>query len=63
MPETSRIPPAEAHKLVESGEALLVCAYDDEDKCRKMGLEGSVSLKRLESQLSSIGKDRLLVFY
>jgi len=37
--DVRRIPPDEARRRVEDG-ALLVCAYDDEEKCRDMLLEG-----------------------
>ena len=35
-----KIGPRQTHEAVEAGDALLVCAYDDEEKCRDMLLEG-----------------------
>jgi hypothetical protein len=61
MTEPKRISPQEAHEKVESGEALLVCAYDDEQRCREMKLEGSISLKELQSDLPA--KDKEIIFY
>ncbi|RJP22631.1 MAG: ArsR family transcriptional regulator [Candidatus Abyssobacteria bacterium SURF_5] len=63
MAEAKRINPHEAHDKVESGEALLVCAYDDEQKCKSMKLEGSISLKEMESRLSSVPKEKEIIFY
>jgi hypothetical protein len=61
MTEPKRISPQEAHEKVESGEALLVCAYDDEQRCREMKLEGSISLEELQSDLPA--KDKEIIFY
>jgi len=63
MAEAERIRPDEAHEKVESGEAVLVCAYEDEQKCRSMRLEGSISLKELEERLGSVPKEREIIFY
>lgn len=54
---------AEAHQDVTSGKALLVCAYRDEDACRKVQLEGSISLIQFESKLSGLPKDQEIIFY
>jgi hypothetical protein len=57
-----RIPAAEARREVAAG-ALLVCAYDDEEKCRQNRLEGSITLAELEKRADSVPKDRELIFY
>jgi len=44
MTTPQRITPQEIYPRVKSGEALLVCAYDDEAKCRTMYLEGAMFL-------------------
>ncbi len=58
-----RISPQEAYQQVKSGKALLVCAYDSEDKFRKMQLEGAISLSEFKSKLPSLTKDQEIVFY
>ena len=63
MAEAERINPDAAHEKVEAGEAVLVCAYEDEQKCRSMRLEGSISLKELEERLGSVPKQREIIFY
>jgi hypothetical protein len=53
----------EAHRDITSGKALLVCAYHDEDACRKVQLEGSIPLTQFESKLSGLPKDQEIIFY
>ncbi|MFO7965904.1 MAG: hypothetical protein R6U50_18400 [Desulfobacterales bacterium] len=60
--EIPRISPESAHEQVQSGEALLVCAYDDE-RCRQLLLENAILRSELESRLPSIDKDREIIFY
>jgi hypothetical protein len=61
MADIGRIGVEEARRKVQRGQALLVCAYDDEDKCNKIKLEGSISLKALETSPPS--KEQELIFY
>jgi hypothetical protein len=63
MSPVERIAPEEAFEKVSTGEALLVCAYDDEEKCRKMRLDYAITLQELERQLREIPRDREIVFY
>jgi hypothetical protein len=48
---------------VEDGAALLVCAYEDEEKFRRMHLEGAISYADFTSRLPSLSKDREIIFY
>lgn len=57
-----RISPDETRKRMEEG-ALLVCAYDDEEKCRQKNLEGAITLKQLRAMEPSLAKDQVIVFY
>jgi hypothetical protein len=63
MAEIQRIDPEEARQHVRSGQALLVCAYEDDAKWERMRLEGSVPLRELESQAAALPRDRELIFY
>jgi hypothetical protein len=63
MAEIQRIDPEEARERVQSGQALLICAYDDERKWDRMRLEGSVSLQELESEAEALPRDLELIFY
>lgn len=58
-----RISAHEAHQKVQSGMAMLVCAYDSQEKFEQNRLEGAISLKDFESQVSSIPKEREIIFY
>jgi hypothetical protein len=63
MEEPIRVSPEEARHRTTSGSAKLVCAYEDELKCKKVNLEDSISLKDLKSQLASLTKDQEIIFY
>jgi hypothetical protein len=63
MPEVSRISVQEARQEVNSGRALLVCAYEQEEKCNQVALEGSLSLSQFQQRLPSMPKDQELIFF
>ena len=54
-----RIDAEQARNDVNSGRAVLVCAYDDTDKCEKYHLSGALPLSDLQAQ----AKDREVIFY
>jgi len=57
-----RIDPEQAHQALESG-ALLVCAYDDDEKCRQNLLEGAIPLSRFRQLETSTPKSQQIIFY
>ena len=61
--DVPRIDVEEARRWVESGRALLVCAYEDEAKCRSIRLAGSVTLSELQRRLPALPKDQEIIFY
>ena len=61
--DVERISPDEARRKTQSGQALLVCAYEDEDKCRRMNLQGAIPLRELREKLPTLPRDRELIFY
>ena len=63
MSDIVRISVEEAHRKSRAGEALLVCAYEDEAKCRMVNLEGSISLVSFESRAGSLPKTQEIIFY
>jgi rhodanese-related sulfurtransferase len=63
MTEFIRVLPQEVRQKVESGSALLVCAYDDEQKFNQNHLEGAISLSEFKSRLASLPKDQEIIFY
>ena len=43
MTEPERVTPEEVHQKLKAGKALLVCAYEDEAKFKKVRLQGAIS--------------------
>lgn len=63
MSEIERIEPQPAHQHSRESDALLICAYEDEDKCRDMALSGSIPLARLSGRERELDKGTELIFY
>ena len=63
MNEVPRVTPEEIYPQLQSGEALLVCAYDDEAKFQRHQLAGAMSLAAFQSLRPSLPRDREIVFY
>ena len=63
MAEVERISAEGARPKVQSGQALLVCAYEDDAKCATMRLDGAITLSELRRMLPSLPKDREIVLY
>jgi hypothetical protein len=63
MSELTIITTDDAYRKAKSGEALLVCAYEDDDRFGKFNLDEAISYKTFESLLPTISKDREIIFY
>ncbi len=63
MTEPVRISPQEARKKVLSGEAMLVCAYEDEERFKRSHLEGAVSLREFKDKAVSLSREQEIIFY
>jgi hypothetical protein len=63
MTEPKRIRPEEVYPKLKSGKALLVCAYEDDPRFKKMQLQGAISFHDFKSRLPSLSKDQEIVFY
>lgn len=61
--EVPRIEVEETRELVFSGKALLVCAYEGEDKFRSMPLEGAISLDGFSEYAEMVPASEKIVFY
>jgi hypothetical protein len=61
MANPIRIDAQDARKKVRAG-ALLVCAYDDEQKCRDLQVDEAISLSAFRSRLPSLPKTQEIVF-
>jgi len=63
MADIQRIGVEEAEAKTKAKQALLVCAYEDEAKCRMLNLEGSISFTSLQSRAASLPKTQEIIFY
>ena len=63
MSPVERIDAQQAHEHVSNGTALLVCAYDSDQKFERFQLEGAISLSQFLSTAATIPKDKELIFY
>lgn len=63
MADIQRIRVEQAHAKTKANQALLVCAYEDEAKCRTFNLEGSISFTSFKSRIQSLPKSRGIIFY
>ena len=63
MPDVERISAEEARQRVQDSAALLVCAYDDEAKCRSIKLEGAITSGELRERLPSLPKSQEIISY
>ena len=63
MSEPIRIAVNEARQKVASGQAFLVCAYDDAEKFKNNHLEGALSFPELLSTLPKLDKSQEIIFY
>ncbi|MDI6854849.1 MAG: ArsR family transcriptional regulator [Deltaproteobacteria bacterium] len=63
MTQVARVSPEEIYPKIKTGEALLVCAYDDEHKFRAYHLDGAISLNEFRQKLPSLSPGREIVLY
>jgi hypothetical protein len=63
MAEAIRITPEETRQKLQGGKALLVCAYDSDEKFKDLQLEGAISFSAFRAKLPSLSKDQEIVFY
>jgi hypothetical protein len=48
---------------VADGTALLVCAYESDDKFKYFQLDGAISFNTFKSMLGSMASDQEIIFY
>ena len=60
--DIERIGPDQTREKVQSGDALLVCSYND-DKCKPLLLEDAILLSAFEAKLPSLPKNQEIIFY
>jgi len=63
MTDIDRISAQQAHAKTKAKQALLVCAYEDEAKCQRLNLDGSISFASLQSRAAALPKTQEIIFY
>jgi len=63
MAKHERVSPEGARNKVKSSEALLVCAYEEDEKFKQMRLEGALSYKEFKKKVALIPRDQEIIFY
>jgi len=63
MADIERVSVGDARRKVDANEALLVCAYADEAKCRMVNLKGAISLKSFGEHAGALAKTQEIIFY
>ena len=61
--DVERISVQDAHANVQAGKALLVCAYADEEKCKRLAIEGSITYGTFQQRASSLDRNMEVIFY
>lgn len=63
MIEPERISPEDARRRVSSRAAIFVCAYDDEEKFKKIHLEGGISFAEFRERIATLSRNQEIIFY
>jgi len=63
MSGPERVAVDEVYRKVTDGGALLVCAYDDDEKFRGVHLAGAVSMAEFKTKATGLDKNQEIFFY
>ena len=63
MAEPMRVSVNDVRKKTHSGDAMLVCAYDDDTKCDHFHLEDSINLTQFKSESDHLDKSKEIFFF
>lgn len=63
MAEVTRVDVQETRGKVAAGQALLVCAYDNDQKFAQNRLDGAIPLAELRAKSADLTKDQEIIFY
>jgi hypothetical protein len=59
----ARITPQDAYEKVKTGQAILVCGYEDEERFQALRLKMAISFDEFQKMLPALSKDREIIFY
>ena len=63
MAEVIRVDVQETSGKVAAGQALLVCAYDNDQKFAQYHLDGAISFSELQEKSDGLAMDQEIIFY
>jgi hypothetical protein len=63
MGEPERVAAQVVYSKVNAGMALLVCAYDSDEKFHNVHLDGAISLADFRGRVPSLDKSQEIFFY
>ena len=63
MSAPRRMSPQDVRGKMQTGKALLVCAYESDVKFRQAALEGAISFSEFEKRKATLPRETELVFY
>jgi hypothetical protein len=63
MSAPKRVGAEEVRSKSQSGQALLVCAYESDTKFRHTALDGAIPFSEFERRKASLPHDHEIVFY
>jgi hypothetical protein len=63
MADVKRVSAGTIYPQVTSGSALLVCAYDSDEKFIANRLEGAIPLSEFKVRVPDLAKDTWIIFY
>ena len=63
MTDVTRIDVQKTQKKVSAGQALLVCAYDNDEKFARNHLDGAISFAEFREKSESLPTDQEIIFY
>lgn len=61
MPD--RLQADEVKRRAQSEDSLLICAYNDTEKCNKFGIENAIAYPEIKDKLDSLPKSTHLMFF
>lgn len=63
MGEIERIEAGAARRRVAEHNALLVCAYEDDERCKGMRLDGAATMSEFRAMARELPKGQEIIFY
>jgi hypothetical protein len=63
MPQIDLIDARDAYDHIKADSALLICAYESDEKFHRLHLDGAIPLSEFQTISATVAKDKELIFY